>query len=107
MSGFEAAITVAVIALATMITRFSPFVIFPDAKKAPPFVKYLGGVLPHAMMGMLVVYCLKDVDFAAAPHGLPELLSVLAAALLHLYKRNVIVSIAGSTALYMVLIRVL
>lgn len=107
MSAVQAAITVAVVALATLLTRAAPFLLFPDAKKAPAFIQYLGRVLPHAMMGMLVVYCLKDVQIAQSPHGLPELSAILCAATLHLWRRNVILSIAGATALYMILIRVL
>ncbi len=107
MTGVQAAVMVAVMALATLLTRAAPFMLFPDAKKAPAFIQYLGRVLPHAMMGMLVVYCLKDVKITQSPHGLPELIAILCAAGLHLWRRNVILSIAGATVLYMGLIRVL
>ncbi len=106
MSGFQAAATIAIIALATLLIRVAPFVLFPKAQKAPPFIRYLGRVLPHAVMGMLVVYCFKAVDFARPPFGLPEALAALAAMGLHLFKRSVILSIAASTVLYMVLLKV-
>ena len=107
MNTVQASVTIAVIALATLLTRAAPFLLFPNAKKTPPFVQYLGRVLPHAMMGMLVVYCLKDVKVTQSPHGLPEPIAILCAAGLHLRRRNVILSIAGATILYMILIRVL
>ena len=107
MSGIAAAATVAIIALATLFVRVVPFVLFPKAQKAPPFIRYLGRVLPHAVMGMLVVYCFKAVDFSKAPYGLPEILAALAAMGLHLFKRSVILSIAASTVLYMVLLKLL
>jgi branched-subunit amino acid transport protein AzlD len=107
MSIFQAAATVAVIALATLLIRVTPFALFPKAKNTPPFVRYLGRVLPHAVMGMLVVYCFKAVNFAKPPYGLPEILATMAAMGLHLWKRSVILSIAASTVLYMVLLKVL
>ena len=106
MSGLAAAATVAIIALATLLIRVAPFVLFPKAQKTPPFIRYLGRVLPHAVMGMLVVYCFKAVDFTKPPYGLPEILAALAALGLHLWKRSVILSIAASTILYMLLLTV-
>jgi branched-subunit amino acid transport protein AzlD len=107
MSGFQAAATVAIIALATLLIRAAPFVLFPKAQKTPPFIRYLGRVLPHAVMGMLVVYCFKTVNFTKPPYGLPEILAALAAMGLHLWKRSVILSIAASTILYMVFLKVM
>jgi branched-subunit amino acid transport protein AzlD len=107
VSTLQAAATVAIIALATLFIRLTPFVLFPKAQKAPPFVRYLGRVLPHAVMGMLVVYCFKAVNFARPPYGIPEILAALASIGLHLWKRSVILSIAASTILYMVLLKVL
>ncbi len=107
MSGFQAAVTVAVIAMATLLIRVAPFLLFPKAQKVPPFIRYLGRVLPHAVMGMLVVYSLKTVDFLKAPYGLPETLAALAAIGLYILKRSVILSIAASTVLYMVLLKVM
>ena len=96
---------VAVIALVTMLLRFLPFVIFSGRKTTPPFVAYLGRVLPYAIMAMLVVYCLRHIQFASAPHGLPELLACAAVAVLHLWKRNTLLSIVGGTVCYMLLVQ--
>lgn len=103
MSGLQAAATVAVIAIATLAIRVAPFLLFPKAQKTPPFIRYLGRVLPHAVMGMLVVYCFKTLDVSRPPYGLAELLSALVAMGSYLWKRSVILSIAASTALYMAL----
>lgn len=94
---------VAVIALVTMATRFLPFLIF--SKKTPAVVSHLGKVLPCAIMGMLVVYCLKDVNFLAGSHGIPELVCCAVTAGLHVWKRNSLLSIGGGTVLYMLLIQ--
>ena len=99
----NAVILVAAMALTTAALRFLPFLLF--AKKTPPFVVYLGKVLPAALIGMLVVYCLKDVQFFSAPHGLPELIAGAAVALLQKWKRNYLLSILAGTLLYMVLVQ--
>lgn len=96
---------IAVAALVTAATRFLPFLIFRDGKKTPRIIVYLGKVLPCAIMGMLVVYCLKDVHFLAAPYGIPELLGCAAVAALHLWKRNTLLSIGGGTVFYMLLVQ--
>ena len=88
-----------------MLTRFLPFLLFPDNRPVPKIVSYLGRTLPAAMMGLLVVYCLRNVDIAAAPHGLPELIALAVVTALHLWKRNVLLSIGVGTALYMVLVQ--
>ena len=98
---------VAVVALVTIALRFLPFLIFSGRKTTPPFVAYLGRVLPYAIMGMLVVYCLRNTQLAAAPHGAPEIIATLAVALLHLWKRNTLISIVGGTALYMLLVQLI
>ena len=95
------------VAAGTQITRWLPFWLFPENKEPPAAVTYLGRVLPAATMGLLVVYCLKGVSWLAAPHGAPELVSVLAVVLLHRWKSNVLLSIAGGTALYMLLVQVI
>lgn len=92
--------------LVTMATRFLPFLIFRDNRKTPDIIVYLGKVLPYAIMGMLVVYCLKDVAFLAYPYGIPEILGCIAVALLHLWKRNSLLSIGVGTIFYMVLVQV-
>ena len=94
---------IAVMALTTAALRFLPFLLF--SKRTPPFIEYLGRVLPAALIGMLVVYCLKDVRIDAAPHGLPELISALFVVALQAIKRNSLLSILGGTALYMVLVQ--
>ena len=96
---------IAVASLVTMATRFLPFLIFGSSKKTPDIIVYLGKVLPYAIMGMLVVYCMKDVSFLTAPYGIPELLGCLAVALLHLWKRNSLLSIGAGTVFYMLLVQ--
>lgn len=93
------------VTLGTVITRFLPFVLFPDSRPVPKIVEYLGRTLPAAMMGLLVVYCLRNVDITAAPHGLPELIALAVVTGLHLWKGNVLLSIGVGTAVYMVLVQ--
>jgi branched-subunit amino acid transport protein AzlD len=99
-----ALITLAMI-LATVLTRFLPFLFFPAGKKTPKYVIYLGNTLPYATIGLLVVYCLRGVSFTASPYGLPEVLSIAVIAVLHIWKGNSLLGIGGGTALYMVLIQ--
>jgi len=96
---------VVVAALVTMATRFLPFLIFGENRKTPALVTYLGKVLPFAIMGMLVVYCMKDVDFLSAPYGAPELICCVLVALLHIWKRNTLLSIGVGTVAYMLLVQ--
>jgi len=96
---------VAVAAAVTMALRFLPFLIFRGDRETPAYITYLGKVLPFAIMGMLVVFCLKGISLSAAPYGLPEFLACGAVALLHVWKRNTLLSIAGGTVLYMVLVQ--
>ena len=96
---------VALVALVTIALRFLPFFIFGENRQTPPTIAYLGRVLPFAIMGMLVVYCLKDVSLTDAPFGLPELLGCAAVAGLHVWKRNTLLSIGGGTAFYMLLVQ--
>ncbi len=96
---------VVLVALVTMATRFLPFLIFGEKRNTPPLVVYLGKVLPCAIMGMLVVYCLKDISFFSAPFGAPELLGCAVVALLHLWKRNSLLSIGVGTVCYMLLVQ--
>jgi len=88
-----------------MLTRFLPFLIFPASKPTPKFISYLGRVLPPAVFGLLVVYCLKNVDLLARGHGIPELIAILFVIILHLSFRQMLLSIAGGTALYMLLVQ--
>ena len=92
-------------ALITAGLRFLPFLIFGENRKTPPLVAYLGQVLPFAIMGMLVVYCLKDVSFTAAPFGITEIVGCAAVTLLHIWKRNTLLSIGAGTLCYMLLIQ--
>lgn len=96
---------VAVIALVTAGTRFLPFVLLRDSGKLPEWLSHLGKMLPHAITGMLVVYCLKSISFADSPFGLPELLGCAAVALLHVWKRSTLLSIGVGTVFYMVLVQ--
>lgn len=91
---------------ATMITRFLPFFLFPDGKETPKYIEYLGKTLPYATIGLLVIYCLKDVSFAAPAYGLPEVMAITGIVLLHRWKRNSLLSIGAGTILYMILIQV-
>lgn len=98
-------ITILMVSLGTMIMRFLPFLIFPAGKPTPKYIQYLGRVLPGAIFGMLVVYCLKNVSVIAAPHGLPELIAIAVVVVLHLWKKQMILSMAGGTIVYMLLIQ--
>ena len=102
----QALAIVGAVTLGAIITRFLPFLLFPDSKPVPKVVEYLGRTLPAAMMGLLVVYCFKNVSWLSGSHGAPELLATAAVVGLHLWKKNVLLSIAGGTALYMVLLQV-
>jgi branched-subunit amino acid transport protein AzlD len=97
-------ITVAMCTLGTMTTRFLPFLIFSENKETPAFIQYIGKYLPSAVFGMLVVYCLKDVDVLSGTHGIPELIAILVTVLLHKWKKQMLISIAGGTICYMLLI---
>ena len=96
---------VIVVMLVTMLTRFLPFLLFGEKRKTPELVTYLGKVLPFAIMGMLVVYCLKDVKFLSAPYGIPELIGIVITAGLHIWKRNSLLSIGVGTVSYMLLVQ--
>lgn len=101
----HSAALVAVMALVTAGLRFLPFLIFSEKRETPKLISYLGQVLPYAIMGMLVVYCLKGVTPLDYPYALPELIACAAVVLLHIWKRNTLLSIAGGTALYMLLVQ--
>lgn len=105
MSNTMVALTIGVSAAVTIALRFLPFIIFSGKKETPKVITYLGKYLPYAVMAMLVVYCLKSVNILAAPFGIPELIGVLAVVLIHIWRRNTLISIAGGTVLYMLLIQ--
>ena len=105
MSFSEEIATIALCALATILTRAVPFLVFSGKKPTPPYLRYLCDALPAAIFAMLVVYCLKDVAWLAAPHGVSELLGIAVTAALHLWKRQFLFSIAGGTIFYMLLVQ--
>lgn len=105
MNNLHSILIIAVAALVTAATRFLPFLIFRENKQTPAIVTYLGKVLPYALIGMLVVYCMKDVSFLSAPHGLPELIGCAIVAILHIWKRNTLLSIGAGTVSYMLLVQ--
>ena len=102
----QSLVIILMVALATQITRWTPFLVCSCGRRLPRGVEELGRLLPPAMMGLLVVYCLRNVSVVSAPHGLPELISIAVLAALHLWKRNVLLSIGVGTVLYMVLVQV-
>ena len=106
LSSGKSLLIIFVVAVTTFSTRVIPFLVFPKGKAIPKTVQYLGKVLTPAVIGMLVVYCLKDTQVIAAPHGIPELISVAVVAVLHVWKRNNLLSIGVGTVLYMILIQV-
>ena len=98
-------ITVAMVVLGTAVTRFLPFLLFPAGRPTPKYVQYLGKVLPAAVFGLLVVYSLKDVSILTGSHGIPELISIVLVIVLHVWKRQMLLSIAGGTVCYMLLMQ--
>lgn len=105
MNTTHSILMIAVIALVTLILRALPFLVFNGKRETPRVVTYLGQVLPFAIMGMLVVYCLKGIELTSSPFGLPEIIAGGAVVILHLIKRNTLVSIVGGTLIYMALIQ--
>lgn len=101
----ESILTIAMIVLGTVITRFLPFILFPTKRTPPKYIQYLGRVLPFAVIGLLVVYCLKNVPVTTYSFGLPELISIGCIVLLHLWRRNMLLSIGGGTVIYMLLVQ--
>ena len=99
-------ITILICAVCTQFTRWLPFLLFGGKKEIPPLVRYLGAVLPAAIMAVLVVYCLKSITPLAYPYGLPELISVALVVILHLLRGNTLLSILSGTICYMILVQV-
>ncbi|MBQ4573974.1 MAG: AzlD domain-containing protein [Clostridia bacterium] len=104
MFDLNAFLIVLTASLVTAAIRFLPFLLFGE-RKTPAAITYLGRVLPYAIMGMLVVFCLKGVSVAAAPHGIPELVAIAVVVALHVWKRQTLVSIVGGTVCYMLLVQ--
>ena len=105
MTTAQTLITIAALVIGTVGTRFLPFLIFPPHKPTPHYVLYLGRMLPYAVMGFLVIFCLKGVSISTSPHGLPEALAILFILALHLWRSNVLLSIGAGTVIYMVLVQ--
>ncbi|HIX68757.1 MAG TPA: branched-chain amino acid transporter permease [Candidatus Anaerostipes excrementavium] len=100
-------ITIGMVIFGTALTRFLPFLIFPADKPTPKYIRYLGRVLPAAVFGLLIVYCLRNVNFFTGDHGLPEIISIGIVIALHLWKKQMLLSIAGGTICYMLLVQII
>lgn len=105
MTTAQQLITIGMAVLGTAVTRFLPFLLFPAGRPTPRYVQYLGRVLPPAALGLLVIYCLKDVDFLSGSYGLPELIAMAVVTVLHFWRRNTLLSIAAGTLCYMALVQ--
>ncbi len=101
----HAMIIILVMGLMTLATRILPVLIFGRGERVPEYILYLGKVVPYTAMGLLIVYCLRDVQVTESPHALPELISITAVTLTYLWKRNTILSVVVGTVLYMILIQ--
>ena len=104
MATTQSVITILIVILGTMLTRFVPFLIFPANKTPPPYIQYLGTVLPYAVIGLLVIYCLKDA-FGAGFYGAAEIIAIIFITILHKWKKNTLLSIGAGTVLYMFLVQ--
>lgn len=98
-------IAIAVAAICTFATRLVPFALFGGKKEVPAVITYLGKVLPPAIIATLIIYCVRSVDFTASPHGAAEIIAIVVTALLHIWKKNTLISIGGGTILYMILVQ--
>lgn len=107
MTPLETMAMILAVAAGTVITRFLPFWLFPESKGVPRVVSFLGQALPPAMMGLLVVYCLKGTDVLGPTHAIPEIAALAVIYVLHRVKHNALLSIAGGTAVYVLLLRLL
>lgn len=105
MTLWQQVVTIGVCVLATMLTRFLPFLVFSGKRPTPKYVQYLGKALPTAVFGMLVVYCLKNVSILTGSHGIPELIAIAVTVGIHLWKRKMLLSVAGGTVCYMLLVQ--
>lgn len=101
----QSILTIAVIVLGTLVTRLLPFVVFPPSRPTPLYIQYLGRVLASAVIGLLIIYCLKAVSLSDWPHGAPEAICIAAIVLLHWWRRNLLLSIAAGTIFYMILVQ--
>lgn len=104
MTHTQMIITVAVVVLATVLTRFLPYILFPQNRPVPKYINYLGKVLAPAVFGFLVVYCFRNVRVTEAPYGIPELIGLLVVIFSFLWKRSMFLSMILGTAVYMAVI---
>lgn len=105
MTLWQQVVTIGVCVLATMLTRFLPFLVFSGKRPTPKYIQHLGKALPTAVFGMLVVYCLKNVSILTGSHGIPELIAIAVTVGIHLWKRKMLLSVAGGTVCYMLLVQ--
>ncbi len=106
LTSIQTFIIICMVTLGTVITRFLPFILFPDNKENHPYITYLGKVLPFSVIGLLVVYCLKGVNLMNPPFGLPETVAIICITVLHYWKSNALLSIGAGTAIYMLLVQI-
>lgn len=107
MTLLQQMITIGLCIAGTMATRFLPFIVFNENRKTPAFIQYIGKFLPSAVFGMLVIYCLRNVQIIQGTHGIPEFISIFVTGALHVWKRQMMLSIAGGTICYMLLLQFL
>jgi len=101
----QSLIIILIISVITFLIRGLPFIVFPANKKTPTYIVYLGTVLPYAIIGMLIVYCLKEASLSVFPFGSPECIAIFFIVMIHIYKKNTLLSIGGGTFLYMLLVQ--
>lgn len=100
-------VTILVVILGTVATRFTPYLVFSETRPIPPVVRYLGKVLAPAVFGLLVVYCLRNVSVTGGSHGVPELVSLSVVTGLYVWKRDMLIPMVGGTLCYMVLVHLM
>ncbi len=105
LTGLQQAILIGIAVLGTVITRFTPYILFPEGREVPPFVTYLGKTLAPAVFGLLVVYCFRNVSFLTGTHGIPELISLGVVVALYVWKRGMVIPMLGGTICYMLLVQ--
>jgi len=105
MTEAEILITIGAMMAGTLLSRYLPFILFPSGKKTPRYITYLGKLLPYAVMGLLTVYCLRNVSLTQYPHGMPEAIAIISIAVLHIWRKNTLLSIGVGTLIYMLLVQ--
>lgn len=106
LTSIQTFIIIFMVTLGTVVTRFLPFILFPDNKKIHPYITYLGKVLPYSVIGLLVVYCLKGVNLMNPSFWLPEAAAIICITVLHYWKSNALLSIGAGTVIYMLLVQI-